>query len=86
MIATQLLRAVFSIAANIAEGYGGARGKSFANYLTIARRSCYESWHWLIVARDLSLLSPAQYQDLTDLLKECVAMLTTMVGTLSKDL
>ncbi len=42
-IKRQLIKAVTSVPANIAEGYGGCRGQAYRNYLIIARRSANET-------------------------------------------
>ena len=43
----QLLRSVTSICANIVEGYGRHYRKSFRQFLSIARGSCFETEYWL---------------------------------------
>jgi four helix bundle protein len=47
VIAHQLLRAVTSVAANIAEGYGRYSRASYRNHLSIARGSAFEVESWL---------------------------------------
>jgi four helix bundle protein len=47
VIARQTLRAVTSIAANIAEGYGRYSRASYRNHLSIARGSAFEVESWL---------------------------------------
>jgi four helix bundle protein len=80
-----LLRAGLSIAANIAEGYGGSGGRAFTNYLTIARRSAFETENWLLVAKDAVLIEENEYRSSVSLLRECTAMLSAMIRRLSQD-
>ena len=51
-LASQIQRAVVSIPANIAEGYGRGRPKELVNFLRIARGSAYELEVLLEVTRD----------------------------------
>ena len=82
IVKNQLLRAGLSISANIAEGFGGLGGKSFANYATIARRSASETENWLLVAKDAHYLSQTQYVALSSLNRECIAMLSSLMNRL----
>lgn len=59
-IRAQLLRAVDSVPANIAEGARGSRAQ-FANHLRIARGSADEVGVHLRIARDAGALSEPQY-------------------------
>jgi four helix bundle protein len=61
----QLTRAADSIAANIVEGCGSSTRKEFARFLEIAVKSASETEHHLLLARDLRLLPPADWQRLT---------------------
>jgi len=49
----QLLRAITSIGANIAEGYGRYYTKNYRLFLSIARGSCFEVDYWLEIAISL---------------------------------
>lgn len=53
----QLRRAVVSIMANIAEGFGRRSNKDFANFLVIAHASAAEAQSHLYVALDLAYIS-----------------------------
>jgi len=55
-ITTQLRRAVVSIPANIAEGYGRATQRDFAHFLSIARGSLMETEALLLVSERLGYL------------------------------
>jgi|SRR6476646_1509106 four helix bundle protein len=58
---SQLTRAADSIAANIAEGCGSQTKRELARYLDIAIKSATETENHLIKARDLGLISQADW-------------------------
>jgi four helix bundle protein len=60
-LTSQLRRAVFSIAANIVEGYAYHSNKTFLRYLAIAEGSLAESEYYLLLAKDLGLIKEADY-------------------------
>src|SRR6476659_10872503 len=55
----QLLRSIFSIQANIAEGSSKRSDREFARYVRIALGSSTESANHLILVRDLKLIDDA---------------------------
>jgi four helix bundle protein len=55
-IGSQLCRAIDSVGANIAEGYGRGSKKVNARFVIIARASLFESKHWLIQSNTRKLL------------------------------
>lgn len=52
IITHQLIRAITSISANLAEGSAAVSKKEFINYIGIARKSAVESVHWLKILFD----------------------------------
>lgn len=52
IIIDQLLRACFSIGANIAEGFGKFKGKEYRRFLTIALGSANETEFWLELLKE----------------------------------
>ena len=54
MISDQLLRAVFSIGANIIEAQAASSRKEFANFLRYALKSGKEALYWLDLAKELN--------------------------------
>ncbi len=54
---TQLMKAVDSVATNIAEGCGTDSNREFARFLDISIKSASETENHLISARDLELMS-----------------------------
>ena len=59
---SQLTRAGDSIAANIVEGCGAESAKDFARFLEMSVKSANEAEYHLLSARDLSLISPEEWQ------------------------
>ena len=55
-IGSQLCRAIDSVGANVAEGYGRGSKKDNARFVKIARASLFESKHWLIQSNTRKLL------------------------------
>lgn len=54
----QLLRAVSSVPANIAEGHARQGAKSFANFLSVAKGSLMEAETYLLLAKRLGFGDP----------------------------
>ena len=82
IVREQLVRAATSVPANIAEGYGGARGKGYRNYLTIARRSTNEADYWLYLSQDIGFISTALYSEFSRKCTEIILMLTGIINKL----
>jgi four helix bundle protein len=76
-IADQLYRAVGSIGANLAEGYGRSTGKERAHFYEYALGSARESRHWYYQARHVLDADAAQYR--AELLDQIIRLLVTMV-------
>lgn len=53
IIVDQLLRAVFSVGANIAEGFGKYQGKEYLRFLSISLGSAQEAEYWLELLKDI---------------------------------
>ncbi|HVZ93650.1 MAG TPA: four helix bundle protein [Phycisphaerales bacterium] len=60
---SQLRRASFSIPANLAEGCGRDGDKELARFVQIAMGSACELEYFLLLARDLRMLSDAQHSE-----------------------
>ncbi len=84
VIKKQLLRSATSIPANIAEGYGANKGKTFQNSLTIARREASETDYWVLLSYDLGLIEKGTYEELEGGYSEVRAMLSALILRLDK--
>jgi four helix bundle protein len=72
----QLLRSIFSIQANIAEGSSKRSDREFARYIRIALGSSTESANHLILVRDLGLIDDECFTSLNSKLDEIGRMLS----------
>ena len=77
----QIRRAVVSIPSNIAEGNGRASNKEYANFLSIARGSLYETMTQLEIAQDLGYA--VLTQEIERLAKDIARMLGAMIKKFS---
>jgi four helix bundle protein len=78
-LTSQLRRSAASIGANIAEGCGRRSDGEMARFLQIARGSASETEYHLLLARDLGLLSQADFVKTQQKLVEVQRMLTVFV-------
>ena len=74
----QIQRAVVSIMANIAEGFGRRSDKEFANFLNMAHGSVSETQSHLYVALDLGYIDQTSFTKVYDLLDEVSRMTLTL--------
>ncbi|WP_321473863.1 four helix bundle protein [uncultured Paludibaculum sp.] len=81
-LTSQLRRATSSIPANLAEGCGRSGDAGFARFCTIALGSASEVEYHLLLARDLNLLKPKEFKDLTRRTTEAKRMLTSLIQKL----
>lgn len=72
---TQIIRAVASIGANIAEGNGQLYKKKQINFLNNALGSASETRHWLVLAMDNEYISKDDYERLEQKTIEIIKML-----------
>lgn len=63
-IISQIRRSSSSVPANIAEGFSRSSTKEFLQYLYQARGSLSETVYFLILTKDLEILSLQQFQNL----------------------
>lgn len=74
-LTSQIRRAVVSIAANIAEGYGRDGSKEFAHFLRIAHGSLTETETLLVIAQNVSYCTQAECSTIEIQLDELGGML-----------
>jgi len=81
-LTSQVRRSAGSIGANIAEGCGADTDADFARFLTMALRSASELEYHLLLAHDLEMLSPDDYERLHSDVNEVKKMLIAFVRRL----
>ena len=82
IIKKQFIRAATSIPANIAEGYGGNKGRVFQNSLTIARREASEADYWLLLSYELGYMSEETHREIEQGYDEVRRMLSSLISKL----
>jgi four helix bundle protein len=75
---SQIRRCAASIAANIAEGCGKRGNREFQRFLGISSGSASELEYQFLLARDLGLLGPAEYEKLNNDVVEIKKMLASL--------
>jgi len=85
LVRGQLVRAVMSVPANIAEGSAKLSDREFARFVRIALGSATESENHLIIATDLDLLDGNAFQKLNSQIEDVRKMLTGLEKRLSSD-
>jgi four helix bundle protein len=81
----QLIRAIMSVPANIAEGSAKRSDREFARFVRIALGSSTESENHLIIANDLQLVDDQRFSDLTAKIESVRKMLTGLEKRLTGD-
>ena len=82
-LTSQMRRAAYSIASNIAEGCGRAGRIELRQFLNIALGSATELDYFLLLGRDLQFLVPPQYNRLERSVNEVKLMLAGLIQTLN---
>lgn len=80
-LSSQLKRATYSIALNIAEGAGRNSDADFARFLDMALGSCHETEYVTLLIKDLNYISEELYRETDNKINEVKAML---IGLLKK--
>jgi len=75
----QLFRAISSVGANIAEGYGRHYEGSLKQFYAIARGSSFESDYWLEVINNLNMFDKNSISNFSDRNVELSKMLTSLM-------
>ena len=82
-IGGQLLRAIDSVGANIAEGYGRGSKIDNARFVKIARGSLFEIKHWLTISNKRKLLSDSEISEILDDIESLLPRLSAYINYLS---
>lgn len=83
-LTSQIRRAAFAIAANIAEGYARGHLAEYQQFLRIAFSSGAELETHLLIARRVHLLREEDYRNLSDMLSEVMRMLNGLMEKLRR--
>lgn len=78
-ITQQLRRASVSIAANVVEGCGKKTSADFAKFLNISLGSANETEYYIILTRDLGILSVEDFDSLSIRINSIKAMLINLI-------
>lgn len=84
-IINQYLRAISSVGANIAEGYGRHYKKSYRHFLSIARGSTFEAEYWLEIMLKLKVCNQQDTKIIKEIQNdniEIIKMLTSLMKRL----
>ena len=84
-LTSQLRRSCSSIAANLAEGCGRTGDAEFSRFCAIAMGSASELEYHLLLGKDLGLIKPKDYQELSQRATELKRMLTGLLQKLNAD-
>ena len=83
-LTSQLRRAMVSVPANVAEGYGAGGTGQFGRYLYIAQGSLAEAEYYLLLAQDLTYITPSQYEQTESLRAETGFLLHRLIESLNR--
>ncbi len=74
----QLIRAVTSVPANLAEGRGRRSRTDFAHFVAISRGSLYEVDYWLLLACELDIIGAPEREALAGRIHQLSAKLAAL--------
>ncbi len=84
-LTTQLRRSCSSIPANLAEGCGRNGDAEFARFCSISMGSASELEYHLLLARDLKLIRPKDYEELAERTIEVKRMVAGLIQKLKAE-
>jgi len=84
IVTNQLIRALGSVGANIAEGFNSRTTRQYVSYLDIARNSSSEAENWYYKIRDAKWLSEDMANQKIKICIEIHKMLQRMITNLEK--
>lgn len=83
-LTSQIRRSAASVPSNIAEGCGRGGESELARFLTYSQGSNMELDYQLLLARDLNLLEPAEFSDLSHRVDEVGRMISGYIASLRR--
>jgi len=83
-VGKQLIRAVDSIGANIAESYGRYHYKDRFNFLYYARGSVYETKFWLDRAKNRNLIDTGEYAYTVEMIDQILLKINAYIKSQRK--
>lgn len=83
-IIDQLIRAVSSIGANIAEGFGRYHRKEFVKFLYISRGSLMEVLHFLILSNKLGYIKDNELKEFDEKIKILGIKINNLINAICK--
>jgi four helix bundle protein len=81
----QILRASYSIANNIAEGFDRGSNKDFRRFLRIARGSCNEVRSMTILAREIGYLKAEEVESWRNQCRHISATIQALIASMHQD-
>jgi four helix bundle protein len=82
-IGSQLLRAIDSVGANISEGYVRGSKLDNARFVKMARRSLFETKHWLTISKRRDLLADSEVIKILDDIENLLPRFSAYINYLS---
>ena len=86
VLSKQVLRSGTSVGAMIKESEHAQSKADFLNKMNVALKEINETEYWLMLMKDSSYLSPAEYESMHKDCKELIRLLASTVKTLKKSL
>lgn len=80
----QTVAAVFSVPANIVEGFYSHKGANYAAKLNVAKGEAGETDYWLLVLTEIGDITKQKYESLSESIVEVIRMLSGLRNKLSK--
>lgn len=84
-LTSQMRRSAASISSNIAEGCGRNSQPQLARFLNIAFGSASELEYQIILSKDLELINPNTFKELSDNITEIKRMLYSLIQVINFD-
>ena len=81
-LTSQIRRSASSIPTNIVEGSGQLNNGNLIRYLGIAKGSAFETEYQLLLAKDLSYITDAEYNILIEKIKYIIRRLNNLIKSL----